>query len=79
MTNRHVVAAQTAEAQPLVYGPDLPTLADLEAATAATEAVFAHPGATVPDRIAVAEAEEATLLAYARRPEAKAELQAGIW
>lgn len=79
MTNRHAIRAQAAEAGPLAYGPDLPTLADLQAATAATEAVFAHPGATPADRIAIAEAEEATLIAYARRPEAEAELQAGIW
>jgi hypothetical protein len=67
----------TAEANPLASGPDLPTLADLEAATSATAAVLADPAATAADRIAAAEAEEATLLAYARRPEAEAVLQAG--
>ena len=79
MTEQRAVTAQAAEASPVAYGPDhLPTLADLEAATAATAAVLADPGATAADRIAAAEAEEATLLAYARRPEAEAVLQAGI-
>lgn len=78
MTRHHAVTAPAAEANPPAYGPGLPTLADLEAATAVTEAVVADPGATVTDRIAAAEAEEATLLAYARRPEADAVLQAGL-
>lgn len=78
MTRQHAAAAPTAQVSPLACGPDLPTLADLQAATAATEAVLADPNATVTDRIAAAEAEEATLLAYARRPEAEVVLQAGI-
>lgn len=59
------------------YGPDLPTRADLRAATAATQAAMdSHAPAAV--RIAAAEAEEAVLRAYAHRPGAEAELQAGI-
>ena len=78
LTEQHAALSPTAEAGALAYGPDLPTLADLEAATAATAAVFAAPAATAADRIAAAEAEGATLAAYARRPEAEAVLQAGI-
>jgi hypothetical protein len=63
---------------PLAYGPGLPTLADLEAATATTATVLADPAATRADREAAAEAEETVLLAYARRPEAEAVLEAGI-
>ena len=37
----------------------LPTVADLEAATAATEAVYADPEATYADLLAAIEAEEA--------------------
>jgi hypothetical protein len=80
LTSQHPVTAQAPPARPLVHGPDLPTLSDLEAATATTAAVLADPAATAANRIVAAEAEEATeatLLAYARRPEAEAVLQAG--
>jgi hypothetical protein len=70
--------ASDAAGRALACGPGLPALADLEAATAATQAVLADPAATAAERIAAAEAEEAVLLAYARRPEADAVLQAGI-
>jgi creatinine amidohydrolase/Fe(II)-dependent formamide hydrolase-like protein len=59
------------------YGPDLPTRADLDAATAATQTAI-DSRAPAADVIAAAEAEEAVLLAYALRPGAEAELQAGI-
>jgi hypothetical protein len=60
------------------YGPDLPTRADLDAVTANTAAVLADPAAGRADRIRAAEAEEAVLTAYARRPGAEAELEAGL-
>ena len=63
-----------------------PTVAELEAATAATSAVLADPDATLAGLLAAAEAEEA---AYCRiftgpcdrpgpEPEAEAELEAAI-
>jgi hypothetical protein len=58
-----------------VSGPQLPTLTDLDAATAA---VLADPQATRDERQQVLEAEEALFLAYERRPEAEAVLEAGI-
>jgi hypothetical protein len=59
-------------------GPDLPTRADLDAATAATVAVIADPAATAMDRYRAAEAEEAVTTAYLQRPGAAAELEAGV-
>jgi hypothetical protein len=59
-------------------GPDLPTRADLEAATAATAAVLADPAATSMDVHRAAELEAATLHAYWHRPGAEAELEAGV-
>jgi hypothetical protein len=56
----------------------LPTRADLDAATAATAAAIADPEASLADVERAAELEEATLTAYLRRPEAEAELEAGI-
>jgi len=56
----------------------LRTRADLEAATARTAAVLADPSASPLDRMRAAEAEEAVLTAYLQRPEAEAELEAGL-
>jgi hypothetical protein len=78
MPEPHSAAPLAVAGSPLVYGPDLPALADLDAATAATAAAIADPAATPADVMAAAEAEEATLLAYARRPGAEAQLEAGI-
>ena len=60
----------------VVLGPDLPVLAALEAATAVTQAAIDRH-APAAETIAAAEIEEATLLAYARRAGAEAELEAG--
>jgi hypothetical protein len=54
----------------------LPTRADLDAATAATAAVLADPGASRAQREHAAEAEQAIHLLYLQRPGADAELQA---
>jgi hypothetical protein len=72
------ITPPAAAGSPPVYGPDLPARADLDAATAATAAALADPAASSADMLAAAEAEEATLLAYARQAGAEAELQAGI-
>lgn len=56
----------------------LRTRGDLEAATARTAAVMADPTASPIERMRAAEAEEAVLTAYLQRPEASAELEAGI-
>jgi hypothetical protein len=56
----------------------LPTRADLDAATAATAAAIADPEASLADVERAAEMEEATLTAYLKRPEAEAELEAGL-
>lgn len=62
-----------------IIGPELPTRADLDAATAATAAAIADPAARRAGlAVRAAEAEEATLIAYSRRPGAVAELEAGI-
>jgi hypothetical protein len=76
LTERHAAAAPTADVNRLAYGPDLPTLADLAAATAATNAAIAA-SAGRDAVITAAEAEAATLHAYLHRPEAEAVLQAG--
>jgi hypothetical protein len=55
----------------------LPARADLDAATAATAAI-ADPSASLADVERAAELEETTLAAYLHRPEAEAELEAGI-
>jgi hypothetical protein len=55
-----------------------PTMADLDAATAATAAAIADPSASRADVERAAELEEAVFVAYARRPGAEAELEAGI-
>lgn len=60
-----------------VYGPELPMRAELDAATAATAAAIGRH-APAAETIAAAEREETTLRAYAHRPSAEAELQAGI-
>ena len=56
----------------------LPTRVDLDAATAATAAAIADPSASLADVERAAELEEAAFAAYLRRPEAEAELEAGI-
>ena len=72
-----MTAPATVAVEGQVYGPELPTRAELDAATAATlSAIGRHaPAAEV---IAAAEIEAGALLAYAHRPGAEAELQAGI-
>ena len=54
----------------------LPTRADLDAATARTAAVLADPAATRADRVHAAEMEQAVHHRYLQRPGADAELQA---
>ena len=54
----------------------LPTRADLDAATAATAAVLADPGASRAEREHAAEVEQAIHTLYLQRPGADAELQA---
>jgi hypothetical protein len=56
----------------------LPTMADLDAATAATAAAIADPLASLADVERAAELEEAVFIAYLGRPGAEAELEAGI-
>lgn len=56
----------------------LPTLADLDAATASTAAAIADPSVSLADVERAAELEEAVLTAYLQQPEAEAELEAGI-
>jgi len=56
----------------------LPTRADLDAATARTAAAIASPCASLADVERAAELEEAAFAAYLQRPEAAAELEAGI-
>ena len=55
---------------------DLPTRADLDAATARTAAVLADPAATRADRLHAAEIEQVVHNRYLRRADAGAELQA---
>jgi hypothetical protein len=55
---------------------DLPTRADLDAATARTAAVLVDPTATPAQREHAAEMEEAAHILYLQRPGADAELQA---
>jgi hypothetical protein len=62
----------------MVNVTDLPTRADLDAATARTAAAIADPAASLADVERLAEIEEAITTAYLQRPEAEAELEAGI-
>jgi hypothetical protein len=55
-----------------------PTMADLDAATAATAAAIADPSASRADVERAAELEEAVFTAYLAVPGAEAELEAGI-
>jgi hypothetical protein len=55
-----------------------PARADLDAATAATAAAIDDPAASLADVERAAELEEAVFTAYLQRPEAAAELEAGI-
>jgi hypothetical protein len=61
-----------------VYGPALPSLADLDAATAATVAAIASPHTAAADVLRAAEAEQAAFIAFERRPGAAALLKAGL-
>jgi hypothetical protein len=54
----------------------LPTRADLDAATAKTAAVLADPSASCAEREHAAEMEQAVHILYLQRPGADAELQA---
>jgi hypothetical protein len=54
------------------------TLADLDAATAATLAALSNPDATTADRLAAATAEEAVFTAFERTPGGPERLKAGI-
>jgi hypothetical protein len=56
------------------YGPHPPTLADVEAATAITNATVNDPSASMAARERAAELEEATLTAYLHEPGAIASL-----
>ena len=56
----------------------LPTLADLDAATAATAAAITDPEASLADVERAAGLEEATLTAYLQQPGAGAALEAGL-
>lgn len=72
-----MTAPAAAVSQGQVYGPELPTRAELDAATTVTlSAIGRHaPAAEV---VAAAEREAGALHAYAHRPGAEAVLQAGI-
>jgi len=59
-----------------IANDQLPTRADLDAATACTAAVLADPAATRADRLHAAEMEQAVHDRYLQRPGADAELQA---
>ena len=58
------------------FKADLPTRADLDAATARTAAAIADPAASPADVERMAELEEAVFAAYLGRSGADAELQA---
>jgi hypothetical protein len=55
---------------------DLPTRAELDAATARTAAVLADPAASPAQRLRAAEMEQAAHILYLQRPGADAQLQA---
>ena len=57
-------------------GPQLPTRADLDRATALTAAAIADPACGPADIYRAAEAEAATMSAYWHVPGAEAELEA---
>jgi hypothetical protein len=67
-----------ADRQPAAQRPELPTRADLDAATAATAAAIADPASGPAGILRAAQAEEAVHLAYLYRPGAAAELEAGL-
>jgi hypothetical protein len=69
---------QLADRTPGAQRPELPTRADLDAATAATAAAIADPSAGPAAVLRAAQAEEAVHLAYLRRPGADVELEAGL-
>ena len=62
--------------QARVEGPELPTRADLERATAVTAAAIADPASGPVDIYRAAEMEAAILSAYWHVPGAQAELEA---
>ena len=57
-------------------GPQLPTRADLDRATAVTAATIADPASGPADVYRAAEIEAAVLSAYWHAPDAEAELEA---
>ena len=61
--------------QPCVEGPQLPTRADLDRATAATAAAIADPASSPAGIYRAAEVESAVLSAYWHVPGAEAELE----
>ena len=61
-----------------VEGPQLPTRADLDQATAMTAAAIADPASTPADIYRAADLEAAVLSAYWHVPGAQAELEAEL-
>jgi|HubBroStandDraft_6_1064221.scaffolds.fasta_scaffold1216031_2 hypothetical protein len=79
-TSQHTApttVTRLADRRPAAQWPELPTKADLDAATAATAAAIADPSAGPTEILRAAQAEEAVHLAYLHRPGAAAELEAG--
>ena len=64
--------------QARVAGPQLPTRADLDRATAVTAAVIADPASGPADIYRAAELEAAVLSAYWHAPGAQADLEAEL-
>jgi hypothetical protein len=58
------MTAETEAQTEAVYGPTLPTLADVKAAEAATRAALDDPGLSFADRLHVVEAEMTTVEVY---------------
>ena len=77
MSNPSVTPALSIPGSEALPGPELPTLDDLTAATAATTAAIARHEFGREDIAPAAELERATLIAYLHRPEAEAVLEAG--
>ena len=67
-----------AQPDPQTTGPAFPSVADLDAATAATAAVLANPAATKADKLAVTEAEMTAFTAFWSTPGGPEILEAGI-
>ena len=67
-----------AQPEPQTTGPAFPSVADLDAATAATAAVLANPAATTADKLAVTEAEMTAFTAFWWTPGGPEIREAGI-